>query len=213
MKCRIGLIFLSLAFAVVALSAGLIFEKDRVDKVADWDDTDVKAVFNFVNSSDEEVIIQRINTSCGCTAAAPAKRNYAPGESGSIEANFNVGSRQGMQSNRITVDTNQGSHQLMFRIEIPSAWVLSQRVLAWRAVEDNEPKEAQLQVLHPDVTDVVVMREAEGWDVSLEKLNNNTWKIVAKPDSMERNQRQSLVLQMIRNDKPDLVANLFLRVL
>ena len=207
------MLLLSFYFAAGAFGAGLVFETQRIDMVADWNDTDVKASFHFVNKSDQEIVIQRVNTSCGCTAAAPAKRNYAPGESGVLEANFNIGGRQGMQSNRITVDTNQGTHQLMLRIEVPSAWVLSQRVLAWRAVKDIESKEVELKVLHPDITGVSIAREAEGWDVELEKLDDNTWRIVATPKTLERNQRQSLVVQMSREGQPRLVANLFMRVL
>lgn len=213
MKCRLFFILLGVILASGACARGLVFETERIEIAAGWDDTEKKAVFHFVNESDEEIFIQRVHTSCGCTAAAPAKRNYAPGEPGSIEASFTIGSRQGSQSNRITVTTNQGAYQLLFRIDVPTAWILSQRVLAWRMVEGIQSKEVELQVLHPDVTDVAVLREAEGWDVELERVNDNTWRVVATPEVLEHNQRQSLILQLSREDEPHLLANLFLRVL
>ena len=50
--------------------------------------------------------IQNVKTSCGCTTTALAKTEYAPGESGEIEAKFIFAGRTGKQEKAITVTTS-----------------------------------------------------------------------------------------------------------
>lgn len=48
----------------------------------------VEAGFKFVNNSDEELVIEKIASSCGCVVPEDAARSYAPGETGEISVQF-----------------------------------------------------------------------------------------------------------------------------
>jgi hypothetical protein len=68
--------------------------------------TSVKYAFEVKNTGKSELVIRRTSASCGCTATHPAKTNLQPGESTTIEANFNTSGRSGRQIKTITVITN-----------------------------------------------------------------------------------------------------------
>lgn len=197
------------------LCGGLEFRTDLIEASAGWGDEQRTARFPFVNSSDRTITIQRVSTSCGCTAATPAKTVYASGESGEIEAVFTFGNRQGMQRNRITVQTDAGAYQLNFNVEIPVAWTLADRVLVWREVEGVQPRTTKFTVHDPSVTDVEVARDPDDWTVRFDRADDeaNVWTIEATPTEVRRGMRSNLVIRLKRGDDTDLFANLFLRVL
>src|SRR6202022_5090605 len=68
-------------------------------------DKEVVAKYKFTNSGAKPIKIQNVRTSCGCTTAALNKTDYAPGESGEIEAKFAFSGRTGRQEKAIMVTT------------------------------------------------------------------------------------------------------------
>jgi hypothetical protein len=62
--------------------------------------------FEFENAGDSVLIIKNISTSCGCTAAKLEKREYAPGEKGTIPVKFNTRGYNGRVTKTITIATN-----------------------------------------------------------------------------------------------------------
>lgn len=48
-----------------------------------------KAEFEFVNTGDEPLLIIRLATDCGCTAAAVSGTTIAPGDTGRINVSYN----------------------------------------------------------------------------------------------------------------------------
>ncbi len=62
--------------------------------------------FTLTNNGKSELIIRRIKTSCGCTAAAPSAKVIAPGKSAPVKVTFNSRGKRGRQSKTITVITN-----------------------------------------------------------------------------------------------------------
>ncbi len=69
-------------------------------------DKSVVAKYRFTNVGSSTISIKDVRTSCGCTTAALEKWEYAPGESGEIEANFQFA---GSNPARLT---NLGWHDL-----------------------------------------------------------------------------------------------------
>ena len=63
---------------------------------------------NFViyNTGDDTLKIGGVTSSCGCTVAQPTKDELLPGDSATIKATFNTGSRHGKQRKHIYVYTN-----------------------------------------------------------------------------------------------------------
>jgi hypothetical protein len=62
--------------------------------------------FIFTNTGKSNLIIRKINSSCGCTTAAPKITTIKPGEQSSLSASFRTTGFTGRQSKTITVITN-----------------------------------------------------------------------------------------------------------
>ncbi len=76
----------------------------------------IKYRFVVVNNGDDLLKIRNVVTSCGCTAAEPEKKELAPGESTTINAEFSTVGRIGKQAKYITVysnDVNNSALQLL----------------------------------------------------------------------------------------------------
>ena len=68
--------------------------------------TSVTHEFQFTNNGKSNLILRKISSSCGCTAVIPKEKVIPPGQSSSIKATFNAGTRRGKQNKTITIITN-----------------------------------------------------------------------------------------------------------
>ena len=79
---------------------------------SDYDFGDIKqgdvATHTFVlsNSGGDLLKISNVQASCGCTAAAPEKKELAPGESTNLTVKFNSAGRQGKQTKTVKIFSN-----------------------------------------------------------------------------------------------------------
>jgi uncharacterized protein YdeI (BOF family) len=62
--------------------------------------------FEFENAGSDVLIIKNVIPSCGCTTAALAKKEYQPGEKGTIASKFNTSGYNGKVIKTITVTSN-----------------------------------------------------------------------------------------------------------
>jgi LEA14-like dessication related protein len=80
--------------------------------------------FKFKNEGNENLVIQKVHASCGCTGAAIGdKKEFKKGEEGEIKVSFNTGRRSGTQSKTVTVESNDPENPtvvLSFACEIIS---------------------------------------------------------------------------------------------
>lgn len=65
--------------------------------------------FEISNSGDDVLRIDNVRASCGCTAAAPEKKELRPGESTQILVSFNSSGRIGSQQKYVYLTTNDPS--------------------------------------------------------------------------------------------------------
>lgn len=63
-------------------------------------------IFKFKNAGDDTLIISKVRSTCGCTAALLSNDTIAPGDSGQIKATFKTGSFKGNVTRRIIVYSN-----------------------------------------------------------------------------------------------------------
>jgi uncharacterized protein YdeI (BOF family) len=68
----------------------------------------VDIVFEFENTGDDVLLIKNVIPSCGCTTAALTKKEYQPGEKGTIVSKFNTSGYNGKVIKTITVASNDG---------------------------------------------------------------------------------------------------------
>ena len=79
----------------------------------------VAGAFRFTNAGDRVIRIRSVPASCGCVAAKPAKRDYAPGESGEIPFTYSPKGRWGARAYRVYVVTDEkGVRPYQLRLEV-----------------------------------------------------------------------------------------------
>jgi hypothetical protein len=91
----------------------LVVEKPVFDfgEVAQGDQ--VPHAFKFRNDGDEPLRIDRVKSSCGCTAALLSAKTLAPGESGEVKANFDTTRFRGAVSKTISLYSNDPQRPIM----------------------------------------------------------------------------------------------------
>jgi hypothetical protein len=100
------MILVPLLAVTLAASAKITFEKTELDfgelehgKVIDME-------YKFKNTGDQTLIIKNISSSCGCTVTKVEKKEYQPGEEGTIPVKFFSRGLNGKITRTITVSTN-----------------------------------------------------------------------------------------------------------
>ena len=115
----------------------------------------VPHVFTFSNEGDVALKIDRVRSSCGCTAVLLSEKTIPPGGSGEIRANFDSARFRGDVSKTIYVYTNdpvQATWQLQIKgrvLEIVAAeparvnfgGVLAEEPISWKVVLRNQGKQ------------------------------------------------------------------------
>jgi hypothetical protein len=140
-----GLLFLTLAVPLVAQlkweSLEQRFKPSPLDKMA-------LATYRFTNTGNQPVTINEVRTSCGCTTAALQKKEYAPGESGEIEAKFQFAGHIGHQEKWIFVTTNLDHDPTLLRliVDIPVAVTIQPEFLIWQVGDPVESKTVRVTV-------------------------------------------------------------------
>jgi hypothetical protein len=105
--------------------------------------------FEFVNTGQAPVKILNVRTSCGCTTAALGKDEYAPGETGSIDARFEFGSHTGHQEKTIMVTTSDAPNHptyLRLAVDIPQAVVLQPEFMLWKVGDPMDSKKFRVAI-------------------------------------------------------------------
>ena len=85
----------NLTFSDTYFNFGQIYQNQKVEHL-----------FTFKNTGDQVLNIEKVKTSCGCTAAILSEKLIKPDESGEINITFNSGLRQGSQKKTIYVHSN-----------------------------------------------------------------------------------------------------------
>ena len=83
--------------------------------------TNVHFAFSVTNTAAEDVVINVVRPSCGCTTAKlpPLPWRLAPGKDGQIEATVDIHGKNGTVSKIITVESSAGTNYLTLVITIP----------------------------------------------------------------------------------------------
>ncbi|WP_198675253.1 DUF1573 domain-containing protein [Pleomorphovibrio marinus] len=86
---------------------GLVWESKSIHLGAVLEENGVRhANFNFVNKTDDPIVIQEVVPDCGCTAAEFTKDTVFQDQKGNIQIAFDPKSRPGVFSKMILVKTN-----------------------------------------------------------------------------------------------------------
>ena len=84
----------------------IVFEEKEYDFGKPMGVDKVEHVYKFRNDGKADLKVDKVNTTCGCTAALLSSNVIPPGGKGEVTATFTVGSRQGQQTKHIYVLSN-----------------------------------------------------------------------------------------------------------
>lgn len=110
MKKLVTLAFLSvLSLTLSAQKAEIKFDK-TAHNFGLINEADGKATctFGFTNTGDGVLILNNVQTSCGCTAREYTKEPVDPGKTGVVKVTYNPAGRPGPFKKTITVSSNTG---------------------------------------------------------------------------------------------------------
>lgn len=161
--------FLFFALAT-PIFAQLKWEKLEQTFAASPLDKSVVAKYRFTNLGTSSITINDVRTSCGCTTAALEKWEYAPGESGEIEANFQFAGHIGHQEKWIFVTTSAAPREptlLRLVVNIPIAVTIEPEFVMWRVGDQLEPKTIRI-VVADDFPAKIVSVQADNPAIKLE---------------------------------------------
>jgi hypothetical protein len=132
---------------VLAVSAGLEFSETLQEIHAPVDAAKVTAEFSFSNAGEEPVTIRKYDSGCSCMGlrVKDGKLRYAPGESGLLQADFELGNFSGTVDKVIAVwldddAESEPSLRLTVRVHIPVLVALDPKTLHWDLAGDAAPK-------------------------------------------------------------------------
>jgi len=84
----------------------ITFEKKKIDFGEIKSGEVIDLTYKFKNTGDKTLMIKNINTSCGCAYTRNEKKEYKPGEKGTIPVKFFSKGYRGRVVKTITVSTN-----------------------------------------------------------------------------------------------------------
>ncbi|MEM7014302.1 MAG: DUF1573 domain-containing protein [Verrucomicrobiota bacterium] len=170
--------------------ASLNFKATTVERAAKEGDETVAGKFEFTNIGKKPIAITKIDSSCRCLGAKADKQVYQPGESGTIEAAFEIEGLAGKVEKTLTVVTNHPETpyvRLAVIVDIPLMMSIEPKMLDWAIGEDPKPKPIVLKVLRKDpvhVTNIQVSRKNFSGELKTIK-EGREYHIELKPTSTE----------------------------
>jgi uncharacterized protein YdeI (BOF family) len=108
MKKRIA-VSMFLLSALMFAKPAIKFKNTNVDFGEVSSGKIVDIVFEFENTGSDVLLIKNVIPSCGCTTAALDKKEYQPGEKGTIASKFNTSGYNGKVIKTITVTSNDSA--------------------------------------------------------------------------------------------------------
>ena len=138
---------------ILPVCAGLKFENETISADAGLDDKTVSRDFEFTNDGSEAVTIRAADAGCSCMSVqiAGGKFTYAPGESGTMRAIFEVGTFQGTVEKPIHVwlkgDPDESpSSSVKLSVNIPTIISVEPKTVKWGLGGDAEPKVVEVKM-------------------------------------------------------------------
>ncbi|MCP5534532.1 MAG: DUF1573 domain-containing protein [Akkermansiaceae bacterium] len=138
------------------LSAGtLTFDTALKEIDAPADAKTVAAEFPFTNKSKDTVTIKQYESTCSCMSAKikDGKLRYAPGESGVVRAEFDMGNFSGDVDKVVAIwlgddRADNPSIRLTTRVHIPVLVSIEPKTVKWEIGGDASPKTIKITMNH-----------------------------------------------------------------
>ncbi len=176
-KCiTLSLVMIMLAFSVKAQNSGakIVFE-ENIHDFGDIVETDGPKtnLFEFKNTGKSPLIINSVNSSCGCTTPKWTKKPIAPGGKGSIEVTYNPKNRPGAFNKTITIISNADIPETIIRIK----GYVSEKP---KTIEEDYPREIGSVRAKTNFIRLGIISNTEKKTASLEIINPSNTPVTLK---------------------------------
>jgi LPXTG-motif cell wall-anchored protein len=85
----------------------ITFKEDKINLGEVPQGPQINGVFEFTNTGRSVLIIKKIQPACGCTGViADEKKEFQPGETGTIKFTFNTEGRSGVNEKTLGIESN-----------------------------------------------------------------------------------------------------------
>lgn len=137
--------------------AGLDFTATLKEIEAPADAKKVSADFEFTNRSNKTVKVAKYDAGCSCMAVGikDGKLDYAPGESGLLRADFEMGNFSGTVDKAVALwldddPPEKPSVTLTIRVHIPVLVSLEPKTVKWETNGDASPQTIRITMNHSE---------------------------------------------------------------
>ena len=154
----------------------------------------VPHVFEFANQGDDPLVIDRVRSSCGCTAVLVSDKNIPPGGTGELKANFDSARFRGAISKTIYLYSNDPLRPTM-------QFHLKGSVLEIVAVEPAQINFGRVEAKNP-VTAKVVLRNQGIETLTLGKPHATAVELVAQIPEVDFVSGAEVTLELQLTPKP-----------
>ncbi len=154
----------------------------------------VKHTFPFTNQGDSLLSVEKVRSSCGCTAALVSSRELQPGETGEIQANFDSTRFRGLVAKTIylyTNDTTQPVAQLFIRGRIKPAVDVNPHQVKFGSITAGVPVEATVTIVNQSPQTLL-----------MEAPNTTAKELTAQLGQLQLEPGQQATLQVVLKAKP-----------
>lgn len=204
------------------LWADLTFEETSVFRKLSPSDETVAVSFAFKNTGDSAVVIQNVDSNCGCLSAVTDKQRYAPGEAGRVDAEFKIGSVVGTVTKYVWVvyddekepatgekaaesgdsGDEEGNRDprrvtLSVQLDIPAIMEIEPNPVKWAVGGKPEPKVMKLTVTHDKPIHVKEVRTSrENVSVEVKTIEKGkVYELVLTPKSLDKVQLGMVIIE------------------
>lgn len=181
----------------------LLFKETHVSTGEILDTEPVPVEFTFKNTGSEDLQIQLVKPSCGCTVPDMSKTSYKPGETGVLKVTFDPSGKKGTISRNITIYTNSETkpvHTIFLQSDVKPVVITEPRILAFDMTSKGQRNTKDIKIFgrfpefkvsrattqDSDVFDIEIVEggkvEKDGEDMWLQIIRVSILES-AKPDS------------------------------
>ncbi|MEZ5303304.1 MAG: DUF1573 domain-containing protein [Verrucomicrobiales bacterium] len=157
--------------ARLPLPTDLKFESSDQSKSAKPEDEEIDVQFQFINDGDQPVVIREVESTCGCLKASADRKTYPPGEAGTIEATFKLGSFTGTQQKWVRIHTTNRvePYRLSLSVTIPDVVVMEPDLVQWQIGEKPVPQKIKVTVVQDDPVNITDISNTRPHNMTVEK--------------------------------------------
>jgi len=181
-------------------SKGPIFTPDETTHDYGYiyeDDGDAMHIFTITNTGDEPLIIDHVQSSCGCTEPLWTEEPIEPGKTGDVVITYAAKSRPGPFTKTVTVYTNEKKRRQRLTIKgdvIPRAAMLARLLTDTLGTVASERKDFNFAELADGEKSTITtwLKNTSDEDLAIEISNIPEYISVAAPEKLEGNKMSRL---------------------